>query len=76
MTVAVGQFGKLYLAEEEKGWLILPAVVVAIEDSELTVVSFRHLEDGVNSSMDRVFVVRATHSDTVPTSGERIFVSA
>ena len=76
MAATIGQFGKLYLAEEEKAWLILPAVIMALDGSELTVMGFRPLEEGVNSSTDRIYVVRATYSDIIPTAGERIFVPA
>ena len=75
MAAAVGQFGTLYLEQSSTGvWVTLPAVTMELNGADLTVMGYIPLEGDINTTEERVYVVRATYSDTPPTTGERVFV--
>jgi len=75
MAASIGQFGTVYIREVVGiGWLTYPAVVMDMSGAELTIMGIVPLDADVDSTEERVYVVRATYSDTPPTSGEHIFV--
>lgn len=74
MAAQVGQFGTIYMEEDNGTWWTLPAFTVSLDGAELTVVAFQFLDSGIDISQQKPYVIRATYSDTAPTSGERIFV--
>jgi len=74
MSVSVGQFGSLYFQKGDDGWQIMPGYVSEVGDSDITVVVVSQLEPDIDVAEQRVFVIRATVSDSPPVDGERIFV--
>ena len=75
MSVSIGQFGSLYFQKGDDSWQILPAYVATVEDNDMVVVvAVNQLEPDMDAAEQRVFLVRATVSNTVPVDGERIFV--
>jgi len=74
MAAAVGQFGVVYMEESGGVWWTLPGVTMEVNNTMVTVLAIEPLDSGIQVSQQKAYVVRASYSETTPTTGERIFV--